>query len=176
MSKNLKYFSIGKLVGTHGLKGELVLKHALGERNALKGLKNIFTKENEDNYFPWFVETGKIKNSNETYIKLESVNSREEAQKLIQKEVWLSEKDFNKYADVNTSSISLLGFTIFEGKKELGVIEEVIEQPHQILCRLTIDGAEAYIPLHEESLLEVNKKKKAVWVTLPEGLLDVYLK
>ena len=94
---------------------------------------------------------------------------------MVQKEVWLTEKDFRKYVG-EASVISLLEFTLIEGKKELGVIEEVIEQPHQILCRTTIEGKEAYIPLHEETLIEINQKKKTVSVKLPEGLLDIYLK
>jgi 16S rRNA processing protein RimM len=169
-----KYFSIGKFAGTHGLKGELVLKHALGKKTDLKGLKTIFLKEASENYFPWFVEACQIKNDTETYVKLEGLNTKEAAQKLAVKDVWLMEKDFTKYSDKN-ASISLLGFTIIEGNKELGVIEEVMEQPHQILCRLTIQGKEVYIPLHEESLLEINRRKKTILVALPNGLLEVYL-
>jgi hypothetical protein len=35
-------------------------------------------------------------------------------------------------------------------------------------------GQEAYIPLHEESLLGVDHAKKLVLVSLPDGLLDLY--
>ncbi|WP_262915574.1 ribosome maturation factor RimM [Niabella ginsengisoli] len=34
-----EYISIGKIAGTHGLKGDVVLKHALGKKTALKDLK-----------------------------------------------------------------------------------------------------------------------------------------
>jgi len=175
MTQSSKYFSIGRLAGTHGLKGDLVLKHALGEKNDFQGLKKIFIKAGEADYFPWFIEKARVKNIDETYLKLEGINSKEEAQRLTQKEAWLIEKDFKKYVGEN-SIINLLGFVLFEGKRELGVIEEVMEQPHQILCRTTIEGKEAYIPLHEETLLEINQKKKTVLVNLPDGLLDIYLK
>ncbi|HUN02053.1 MAG TPA: ribosome maturation factor RimM [Niabella sp.] len=175
MTQSSKYFSIGRLAGTHGLKGDLVLKHALGEKNDFQGLKKIFIKDGEADYFPWFIEIARVKNNDETYLKIEGINSKEEAQKLVQKEVWLTEKDFRKYVG-EASVISLLEFTLIEGKKELGVIEEVIEQPHQILCRTTIEGKEAYIPLHEETLIEINQKKKTVSVKLPDGLWDIYLK
>ncbi|MFN5253658.1 MAG: 16S rRNA processing protein RimM, partial [Chitinophagaceae bacterium] len=56
----------------------------------------------------------------------------------------------------------------------LGVIKEVIEQPHQLLVTIDYNGQEAYIPLHEESLKGVNHAKKTVSVELPEGLLDLY--
>ncbi|MBK7097320.1 MAG: 16S rRNA processing protein RimM [Sphingobacteriales bacterium] len=175
MTQSSKYFSIGRLAGTHGLKGDLVLKHALGEKNDFQGLKKIFIKAEEADCFPWFIEKARVKNNDETYLKLEGINSKEEAQRLVQKEVWVIEKDFKKHVGEN-SIISLLGFTLFEGKNELGVIEEVIEQPHQILCRTTIEDKEVYIPLHEETLIEIIQKNKTVSVKLPQGLLDIYLK
>jgi 16S rRNA processing protein RimM len=63
---------------------------------------------------------------------------------------------------------------IIDNKKELGEILEVIEQPHQVLCRIMIDSKEALIPLHENSLEKVDKKNKKLYVNLPEGLLDIY--
>ncbi len=58
--------------------------------------------------------------------------------------------------------------------EEIGEVIEVIEQPLQVLCKIIYKGNEALIPLHEESLLKVDKKKKQVHVNLPEGLLDIY--
>ena len=169
-----QYISIGKFVGTHGLKGELVLKHGLGKKTALKGLTALFIKDKTGSYLPWFVENTSVKNKSEVFIKIEELNTVEDARKLMQKEVWIAEADFNKFANPS-SAIGLLGYTIIDNKKELGVIDEVIEQPHQILCRLKIEGKEVLIPLHEQSLEKVDRKAKKVWVVLPDGLLDVYL-
>jgi 16S rRNA processing protein RimM len=43
-----------------------------------------------------------------------------------------------------------------------------------VLCRIDLDGKEAYIPLHSETLVKVDRKNARVFVELPEGLLDVY--
>ena len=53
-------------------------------------------------------------------------------------------------------------------------IEEVIEQPHQVLLKISLEGNEALIPLHAESLDRVDHEAKKVYVILPDGLLDVY--
>ena len=37
-----QYNRIGKLVATHGLAGEVVLKHELGKKTSLKGLECLF--------------------------------------------------------------------------------------------------------------------------------------
>ena len=89
------------------------------------------------------------------------------------KEVWLTEEDFKKYS-AKSSPISLLGFSLINENKNLGEITEVIEQPHQLLCTIVINGKEALIPLHEDSLKKIDKKNRQVHVTLPDGLLDIY--
>jgi 16S rRNA processing protein RimM len=59
--------------------------------------------------------------------------------------------------------------------KALGPILEVIEQPHQVLCRLEIDSKEVLIPINEQTLNKVDHKNRCVFLTLPDGLLEVYL-
>jgi len=169
-----EYFKIGKFVSTFGLKGELVLKHNLGKKTSLKGLKAIFVEERKESFIPWFIETTKIKNDEEIYLKLEGINVREQAIQLAQKEVWLPEEDFKKFS-AKSSPINLLGYDVIEGEQVLGKILEVIEQPHQILCRIELNKKEAYIPLHEETIRKIDKKKQQVIVSLPPGLLEIYL-
>lgn len=174
MTAGSKYISIGKFAGTHGLKGDLVLKHGLGKKTDLKGLTTLFIKQKTGSYLPWFVTSCKAKNEEELFIKLEEVDSKEAATALINKEVWFTENDFEKFA-AKGAALSLLGFTIYDHQQPVGSIEEVIEMPHQILCKTSIHGKEAFIPLHEASLQSIDRKKKIVYTQLPEGLLDVYL-
>jgi 16S rRNA processing protein RimM len=169
----VEYFKAGKFVATFGLKGELVLQHNLGKKTSLKGLKALFIEERKESFIPWFVEAVRIKSENEVFVKIEGVDTREQAMRLTQKEVWLPEEDFKKFS-AKSSPISLLGFEIVENNEVLGKIEEVIEQPHQILCRIQYKGKEAYIPLHEETIQKIDKKKQLVIVELPPGLLEIY--
>ena len=169
-----EYFKIGKFVSTFGLKGELVLKHNLGKKTSLKGLRAVFIEERKESFIPWFIESSKIKNEEEVYLKLEGINIREQAIKLTQKEVWIPEEDFKKFS-AKSSPINLLGYNIVEGEQVLGKILEVIEQQHQILCRIEFNKKDAYIPLHEETIKKVDKKNQQVIVSLPPGLLEIYL-
>jgi len=168
-----EYFKIGKFVTAFGVKGELVLKHNLGKKTSLKGLQAVFIEERKESFIPWFIQQTRIKSADELYVQLADVPTREEAIKLVQKEVWLQEPDFKKFS-AKSSPLNLLGYSIVENGKALGSILEVVEQPHQLLCRIEIDGKEVLIPLHEETLIKIDKKAKQVIVQLPEGLLEIY--
>jgi 16S rRNA processing protein RimM len=168
------YINIGKIVASFGLKGEVILKHALGKKTELKDIEAIFVEENKGSYLPYFVESSKAKDHDETYVKLESIDTRESANRLSTRNVWLLDADFRKLAG-KSAPISLLGFELITDEDEhLGPIEEVIEQPHQVLLRISLDGKEALIPLHAETLDKIDHQKKQVYVTLPDGLLDIY--
>jgi 16S rRNA processing protein RimM len=167
------YIHIGKFVATFGVKGELILVHALGKKTALKDVSAIFVEEQKGSYLPYFVQQSKAKEAEEILVKLEGIDTREAAHRIANRPVWLENEDFRRLAG-KTSPISLLGFTLFNEGENLGPIEEVIEQPHQVLLRISLDGKEALIPLHDETLESIDRKKQEVHVTLPDGLLEVY--
>jgi 16S rRNA processing protein RimM len=169
----VNYCSIGKLVASFGVKGDLILQHHLGKKTSLKGLEAIFVEIVKGEMLPYFIQSAKIKSEDEIYLKLEGIDTKEAAGKLRQKETWLTEDDFQKYS-AKSAIISLLGFHIIDEGTDRGEILEIIEQPHQMLARIDLDGKEALIPLHERSLQKIDKKKKLVHVILPDGLLDVY--
>ncbi len=169
-----EYINIGKFVAAFGLTGELILKHALGKKLTFKEGEIIFIEERSGSYLPYFVESSKAKNNEETAIQLEGFGTREKSQLMVKKQAWLPQEDFRKLVAKN-SPIGLIGYKLIEIGKELGTIEEVIEQPHQVLLQLMIQEKEVLVPLHDETLIKIDHKKKEVHVVLPDGLLDVYL-
>jgi 16S rRNA processing protein RimM len=168
------YYKAGKLVSVHGLKGELVFKHELGEKPALKTLQTIFIEEKKGSFIPYFISSAKKKTTDEIFLQIEGIETREQALKLVPKQVWLTEENFKTIAD-KSAPANLLGYTIIDNKNPLGEIIELIEQPQQLLCKIIMQEKEVYIPIHEESLINIDHKKKQVIVELPDGLLDIYL-
>ena len=169
-----EYIHIGKLVAAHGLKGELVLKHALGKRTDFKNAEAIFIEKLKDQYLPYFHQNSIVKNDTETIVKLESVDTKEAAAILVQKKVWLTKNDFEKFVSKN-APVNLLGFMVFNNKEKLAAVESVIEQPLQILLQITMNSKEVLIPVNEETLKKIDRRKKEVHVVLPDGLLEIYL-
>lgn len=169
-----EYFRLGKLVAVHGLKGELVLRHSLGKRSALKGLTAIFIEESKDKFLPWFISSARIRSEDESLLVLETIDVREKAMGLVQKEVWIPEAEFKRLS-AKSAAANLLGYTIIDHGQPLGEILEVIEQPHQVLCRIEIRGKEVLVPLNENTLVKIDRKLREVRVELPEGLVGVYV-
>jgi len=168
------YIKVGKLVAAHGVKGAIVMKHNLGRKTSFKGLKALFLEDLPGSFLPYFPLDIKVRSEEEVLMELEGILTREKANTLVQKQVWLEEADFKKYAATN-APISLLGFTVFDKENELGEVQEVIEQPHQVMVRVVISGHDIFIPVHEQSLQHLDKKARKLFLDLPDGLVEAQL-
>lgn len=172
-----QYIHIGKVVSSHGIKGECIVKHSLSAGGGVENLKMMYIEKQKDTLIPYFIESVSVKNEEELLVKFEGVETPEQAKLLSKKNLWLTEKQFLPFRH-SAPAISLLGYQLISAtdNKNLGEILEVIEQPHQVLCRIEVSGKEAYVPLHEKNLRTIDRKSGKVYVDIPEGLMDVYLK
>jgi 16S rRNA processing protein RimM len=168
------YRNIGKIVSAFGLKGEMIVQHHLGNKIAVTKIKVIFLEQKKEELLPYFVEFARKKGNDDIYLKLEGIDSKETATKLIRQEVWMKEDEVQMHTRKN-NPIGWVGYRVLDQGKDLGSILEVIEQPHQVLCRLEIDSKEVLIPINEQTLEKIDHKTRVLLLTLPDGLLEIYL-
>ena len=168
-----QHIKIGKIVATFGVNGQMIVQHNLGKKSTFKGVEAIFVEQTKGSLLPYFIKEIKPKTEEDNYVLVEDITTKEAATKLIGKAVWLLHEDFKTLAN-KKSAIALLGYKVVSDDEVLGIINEVIEQPHQILLTIDYKGKEAYLPLHAESLINIDHKLNEVHLNLPDGLLDVY--
>lgn len=168
-----KYISVGKLGKPHGLSGafRFFLDRELKSRNKLPA---HFLLNQKGSYMPWFIKKIEWTGFNEGYILFEEVASPEKGKQYTGTGLFLSEKDTNQYFKKDAGSLDYLnGYkAIDETDGEIGVIEDVVENPGQVLLSITRDGKEIMIPFVEEFIVSLNKRKKEIVLSLPEGLVN----
>ena len=68
----------------------------------------------------------------------------------------------------------IIGFTVSTIAEEIGLITAVLEQGPQALFQVEATDKKIHlIPIHDDFILEVDRKKNLIQVQLPEGLLDL---
>lgn len=165
---------IGRIVAVHGVDGSVVVQHELGKATGLQDCKALFLELAPGSLIPFFPIEGRPRSDSESLLRLEGVDSPERARSLLRKAVWIPEPEFRRLAS-RSAPITLLGFRVFASGRDLGPVLEVIEQPHQILLRVEVDGKEALLPFHEGTLIRSDARKRRLDLDLPEGLLEIYL-
>lgn len=165
---------IGKIVATHGINGSLILTHVVGNSKWLKKQHTLLVEMQKGSYIPYFISQLKPNNDKEYIIELEDINKVEAAKKLVTKHVYVEEDVLKGYE--RQSPLLWIGFNIIDKKEgSIGAIEDVIKSGIQWLAKLTYKNKEVLVPLIDQFIEKVDIKTKTINITLPEGLLEVYL-
>ena len=167
-------FYVGKIVKTHGLKGEVTLRIDNEQFDEIEEL-NYFLLDINDKLIPYFVENITF-HSNKSFVLFQDLKTLEAANQLVGKSVYLPldllpEKDGNDFY-----SHEVVDFLVIDEEKgELGKVQEIIEYPTQSLIQILINGKEVLIPIHDDIIQDVNRKEKKIYIKAPNGLIDMYL-
>jgi len=165
---------VGKIVATHGLTGSMILTHVIGSSDWLKNEHVLLVEMQKGSYIPYFVAKCKANNAKEYIIEVEDINKIESAKKLVTKHVYVDEAILKGYE--KQSPLLWIGFILIDKEKgQIGKIEDVVQTGNQWLARLTYHNTEVLIPLIEPLIEKLDIKSKTIKMTLPEGLLEVYL-
>lgn len=167
-------FYVGKIVKTHGLKGEVTLRIDNEQFDEIEEL-NYFLLDINDKLIPYFVENITF-HSNKSFVLFQDLKTLEAANQLVGKSVYLPldllpEKDGNDFY-----SHEVVDFLVIDEEKgELGKVQEIIEYPTQSLIQIVINGKEVLIPIHDDIIQDVNREEKKIYIKAPNGLIDMYL-
>lgn len=70
----------------------------------------------------------------------------------------------------------VVGFRVVDSVYgDIGTIEQVIEYPAQPLFQIMKNGTEVLIPVIDPVIDKVDRKLKTIYITAPNGLIDLYL-
>jgi len=165
---------IGKIVATHGINGDLILTHVLGNSKWLKKEHILQVEMQKGSYIPYFISQCKENNNKEYIIHIEDIDKIELAKKLVTKHVYVDENILTAFA--RQSPLLWIGFTVIDSKNgKLGAIEDVMQTGNQWLAKITYKNTEVLIPLIDQTIDSLDIKTKIINMTLPDGLLEVYL-
>ena len=67
----------------------------------------------------------------------------------------------------------VIGFSVIEKNHLLGTIQTIYDQGAQALFEIQTEQKKVLIPIHDDFIVQVDRKNKSIEVQLPEGLLDL---
>jgi 16S rRNA processing protein RimM len=166
---------IGNTQKAHGIKGELKLNVEEHFIDDLFDAEAVFI-EIKGQKVPYFVED--IQVGNIIFIKLEGVDSRNDAENLMHKDLYMRREDITISDELIKSGglyfKYLEGYILFDDVEgEIAVIEEVASYPQQEIAYIYYKDRTILIPLNEDLILNVDKEAKKVTMSLPDGILGL---
>ncbi len=172
-------YQLGYIIKTHGLRGHVVAHFDVDDASAYAKLKTVYLAlaGAPAKLVAHEVEKVQPQAANRVLLKLRGIDRIEEAEPLRGSQLHLPLAQLPTLAADQFYFHDVIGFTVVdENLGELGTVENFYELPQQDMLAMRYQGQEVLIPVVDELVSHADHQKKEIYVNLPDGLLDVYLK
>ncbi len=168
-------FELGHITKTHGINGEVVFFLDVDSPADYEDLDTVLI-EVRGELIPYFIESISI-NKNRAIVALEDIETVEQAERLLKCGLYLPLDNLEPIEDPDRFYYhEITGYRVVDAEAgELGTVTTVYAMPTQDLVAMHYQGQEILIPINSAIVQGVDRAAKKLNVTLPEGLLDVYL-
>ena len=166
-------FFLGTVVAKYSFKGEVLIKLDTDDPETYLSLKS-FLLEDESRLIPYFTSKVQLHKSQLLRVSLEDVKSEKQADLMIGKSVYLPLDQLPKLADDQFYFHEIIGFEVIDSLQgPIGTITGVNDVSSQVLLEVEYNQRQILIPLVEELIQQLDKQQKQLYLTIPEGLLDL---
>lgn len=168
------FYYLGKITKVVGLKGELSVYLDTDEPEKYYQMESVFLTQGEE-LIPFFIESVKIKGRSQLVVKFRDIEA-EDAASYVDEELYLPLSVLPPLTGNRFYYHEIRNFSVEEETfGPLGVCVDVIEYPHQALFQIDADGKEVLVPIVDDFIKNVDRERRTITLSLPEGLLDIYL-
>lgn len=165
-----RYLEIGKIVSTHGIKGEVRVDPWCNSSGFLCKFKVLyFNKGNEE----LKVLSAKV-HKNIVILKILGINSMEQAEKLIGKILYINRENIN-LSEGEYFIQDIIGIEVFDDKTNLryGKITDVLKTGANDVYQITDDNNKDYlIPVIDEVICSIDIENNKMTICPLEGIFD----
>lgn len=172
-------YYLGYTSKVHGKQGELIIKLDVDYPEEYNKLESVLIQMNkkDSSLIPFFLSNAQVQNNGTLRIKIEDVNTVDEAKLLVGKSVYLPLDTLPKLTGNQFYFHEVKDFTVTDTNLGvIGNIKQILEYPNQSVFEIVnADGKEILVPITDEVVIDVDRTNKNVTVTTPEGLVELYL-
>lgn len=165
---------MGKIVKAHGIKGAIQLS-PYSDNNSILHTDQLFLRIKNRENTPFSVSYSRFKKKGGIIVKLEGVDSREEAERLKGVEVSVKKSSLPQPETGEFYYFQLLGLTVIDiHGNTLGTVKNVLDNSAQdLLVIKNSQGEESLIPLTAKIVTDIDLEGQICRVNLPPGLLEI---
>lgn len=168
-------YELGYITKPHGLKGDVSIVIDADIPEAYKNLESVFIEQDKQ-LVPFFISTIRI-SGNKAILSLEESNDIEFAKTLKGAKLFLPLETLPELDEDQFYFHEIIGYRIVDRKLgELGTITTVYDAGPQDIIAFNYQGHEVLVPVNDSTIIKVDKTAGQLHVSIPDGLIDIYLK
>lgn len=169
------YFLLGRVLKTHGIRGELTVYLDTNHPERYTKMKSLFL-ETEGQLKQFKVISCKLSSHpQQAIVRLEGLTKIEEAEAYLKCSIYQPLSMLPKPAKNDFYFHEIIGFEVIDLKEgSLGPLSNIYDLPKHAVGEADWQGRKLLFPLREPIITEIDRTNKILKVDLPEGLADIY--
>lgn len=173
---NLKdCIEIGQLTRPHGIKGHLIVKLNGFTFDDLEEMELVFIII-DGLPVPFFIEEFSERNSDSLLLKLDAVDSGEEARQYAEATIYIPNNQLSGTQDHSVNPKLLKGYRVVdETKGDIGIFDDLLDFDQNPVFSVLNHKQEILIPYNEAFITSIDNDLKVIHVNCPDGLLELYM-
>tara|TARA_B100000609_G_C17154135_1_gene402528 strand:+ start:500 stop:1009 length:510 start_codon:yes stop_codon:yes gene_type:complete len=162
-------FFLGYVSRKHGYKGDVNIMLETPAKH--KELAHMFIDLN-GRLVPFFIDSFRLKKENIALVKFDDIDSEQEAQKLVGKEIYLPLELLDQKQQNELTA--LIGFDVVDAVHgNIGTVWDIFDNTAQKLFQIKNKEQELLIPITEEFIQKI--ENNTIFIQTPQGLIDLFL-
>jgi 16S rRNA processing protein RimM len=168
-------FYLGKIVSKYSFKGEVLVKIDTDEPGIYENMESVFVSIG-NNLVPFFIDKCRLHKSNLLRIDFEEVKTENDADRIMGSELFLPLSFLPKLTGDKFYFHEVIGFAVIDSVHgNIGSIKSINDSTSQALFEIEKGDRELLIPVNDEIITKVDRENKTIFITTPEGLVELYL-
>ena len=168
-------FYLGKIVSKYSFKGEVLVKLDTDEPGIYENMESVFVSLGS-NLIPFFIDKCRLHKSNLLRIDFEEVKTESDADRIMGSELFLPLSFLPKLTGDKFYFHEVIDFIVIDNiHGDIGTIKSINDTTSQALFEIEKGDKELLIPINENIITKVDRDHKTVFITAPDGLIDLYL-
>jgi len=168
-------FYLGKIVSKYSFKGEVLVKLDTDDPETYENMESVFVSLG-NNLVPFFIYRCRLHKSNLLRIDFEEVKTESDADRIMGSKLYLPLAILPKLSGNKFYYHEIIGFTVIDAiHGNIGTITGVNDTTSQALFEIEKGDKQILIPVRDEIITKLDRETKTIYVTTPEGLVDLYL-
>lgn len=171
-----EHFLLGKILRTHGVKGDVIVFLDVDEPTRYKKMKSVLLELNDELVEYPVTKVNVIPNEKTAIIHLSGVEDMNSAELILKTNLFQPISKLPKLKGNDFYFHEIIGFSVTDTLLgELGIIKDVYDLQQHPVGVMLYKEKEVLFPISEQTLQKIDRENKKIFLTLPEGLLEVYL-
>ncbi len=168
-------FYLGKIVSKYSFKGEVLVKLDTDDPEVYEKMESVFVSLG-NNLIPFFIDKCRLHKSNLLRIDFEEVKNESDADRIMGSELYLPLTLLPKLTGNKFYYHEIINFTVIDDiHGNIGIVTGVNDSTAQALFEIQKNDKQILIPVRDEIISKLDRETKTIYISAPEGLVDLYL-